>query len=211
MVKNTGGKNMNINNVSLSVSNGCFPNKDLKKRLCYSLVLWAICTVVCLCFSSYIMAFIEWPYVYAWGTKVFLESSGPIKELVSYMKVSLTIGFVVSSPLVFYSFWQYLFSRLYKKDTVTKFWAIFSATSFLIGALFFLFVFAPLYFSSVVKAGRSISAAVADANIVLETYVSFVTMGILITGFLFHSPMLLVFFKSKKIENNISIKGNNRL
>jgi sec-independent protein translocase protein TatC len=180
------------------IPNEGFPNKDLKRRFYYSLILWAICAALCLCFSSYTMAFIEWPYAYAKNTKVSFVSLSPIRELASYMQMSLTIGLVVSSPLVFYSLWKYLFGCLNKKDSSAKFWAIFSGASFGIGALFFIFVFAPLYFSSVVQAGKLISAEVADANIALDAYVSFVTMGILITGFLFHSPMLLAFFKLKK-------------
>ena len=191
---------MNTNNTSFptSIDNG------LKRRLFYSLGFWAVCTIVCLCFNSYIMVFIEWPYVYAKGVQTSFVSLGPVKELLSCLKSSLTIGLVISGPFVFYGSWKCLFDILHKKDILTRFWAIFSGASFSIGALFYIFVVAPLYFKSVVQVEKGIPTGGTEINMALDPYVSFITAGMLITGLLFHSPMILSLLKLKREINGDS-------
>jgi sec-independent protein translocase protein TatC len=147
------------------------------------------------------MAFIEWPYVYAKGVHTSFESSGPVQELLSFLKSSLTIGLVISGPFVFYGSWKYLFDILHKKDILTKFWAIFSGASFSIGALFYIFVVAPFHFRSVFQVEKEIPIGGAEINMALDPYVSFITAGMLITGLLFHSPMILSLLKLKREIN----------
>jgi len=190
---------MSIKTNLLTASVEYFLAKDPKNRFYHSLEIWAICTLVCLCFSSFIKTFMELPYTYAAGAKVSFLSSGPIKEFISYMQMSLVMGLVISSSIVFYSLWRYLFSRFCGSGKkVAKIWKMYSGISFGIGALFFLFVIAPFYFNDVVMAGKEALDSTAHIGISFDNYISFVAIGMFITGFLFNSPMVLVLLMARK-------------
>jgi sec-independent protein translocase protein TatC len=190
---------MSVNTNSLTILGKHFSSKEPKKRFYYYLLIWAICSLVCLCFSSFTKAFIEWPYNYASGAKVFFLSSGPIREFISYMQMSLVTGLVISSPIVFYGLWRYLFALLFGKEkTMAKIWAIFSSISFGIGALLFFFAFAPFYFKDIVMVEKEDLSIAAHASVLFDHYISFITIGMIVTGFLFNIPMILVLLKVKK-------------
>ena len=173
--------------------------EKLKKQLYYSLLIWVICTIVCFVFKEYLTVVIKWPYNHAMGTDVAFRSVGPIRELLSYIQISVVLGLILSSPLIFYSLWKYLFVRVCNGEIhFNKFWAIFSGASFGVGALFFLFIIAPIYFNNIVRVEMKILKGYTNANVEFGNYVSFIIGWMLFTGILFHSPILLAFLKSKK-------------
>jgi sec-independent protein translocase protein TatC len=81
----------------------------------------------------------------------------------------------------------------------------FSATLFVTGALFFIFVVAPLTLKFLVKFNQNVLGA--TSNFTFADYVSFITMLMLIFGVAFQTPVAIFFLNKTGL---VSIKGLRR-
>jgi sec-independent protein translocase protein TatC len=119
-----------------------------------------------------------------------LQTLAPADAFVSYVKIALIAGLIVSSPWVFYQIWMFVGAGLYahEKKYVRK--AVpFSTVLFITGALFFLFVVAPISLRFFLKFGDFINV---QANWTFQKYVSFVTLLMLIFGIAFQTPIAIL-------------------
>jgi len=74
-----------------------------------------------------------------------LQVLAPADPFIGFMKISLITGLIVSSPWVFYHLWMFVAAGLYSNERKYVRVAVpFSTALFVIGALFFLFVVAPI-------------------------------------------------------------------
>lgn len=120
-----------------------------------------------------------------------LQTLAPADAFVSYVKISLISGLIVSSPWVFYQIWMFVAAGLYAHERRYVRSAVpFSAALFISGALFFLFVVAPISLRFFLKFGDFISV---QANWTFQKYVSFVTLLMLIFGIAFQTPVAIFF------------------
>jgi len=119
----------------------------------------------------------------------------PAAGFVSYIRIALMAGLILSSPWVFYQIWMFIAAGLYPHERKYVHSAVpFSATLFVIGALFFLFVVAPLTLGFLVKFNEDLLGA--RSSFTFSDYISFVTMLMLVFGIAFQTP-IAIFFLNK--------------
>ncbi len=118
-----------------------------------------------------------------------LKTLAPADAIVSYMKISLISGLILASPWVFYQLWMFVAAGLYAHERrYVRISVPFSAALFVCGALFFLFVVAPISMRFFLKFGAYINV---EPNWTLQKYVSFVTILMLVFGIAFQTPIAI--------------------
>ncbi len=116
-----------------------------------------------------------------------LQTLAPAEAFVAYMKVSFIAGLILTSPWVFYQIWMFIAAGLYPAERKYVHTAVpFSTALFIIGALFFLFVIAPLTLGFFLRFGDIVGTA---SNWTLQRYISFVTILMLVFGIAFQTPI----------------------
>jgi len=111
---------------------------------------------------------------------------------ISYIKIAMIAGLLLSSPWVFYHLWMFVAAGLYPHEKrYVNIAAPFSAVLFVTGALFFLFVVAPLTLRFLV----SFNQRVLDVNsqFTFQHYISFVSHLMLVFGLAFQTPTAIFF------------------
>jgi len=121
-----------------------------------------------------------------------LQILSPAAGIISYIKIALMAGLILSSPWVFYHIWMFVAAGLYAHEKKYVHKAVpFSAILFVTGALFFLFVVAPLTLGFLVKFNEGVLDA--RSNFTFADYISFVTMLMLVFGVAFQTPIAIFF------------------
>lgn len=183
------GAGQNLLNSTMSLGDHL---EELRTRLLLALAGLAVGAIICLFFGPKIIAFIERPYIGVMGEEARLQTLAPADGFVSYMKISLITGLIISSPWVFYHLWMFVAAGLYPNEKryvhlVTPF----SAALFIAGALFFIFVVAPLTLGFLVKFNERMLGV--SSNFTFQKYVSFVTTLMLVFGIAFQTPIAILF------------------
>ncbi len=175
--------------------------EELRTRLILAIIGLLIGTVICLFFGNRIITFIQKPYSDLRPDDTLIVLA-PSDAFIGYMKISLIAGLLVSSPWVFYHLWMFVAAGLYPREKRYVHLAVpFSAALFVVGALFFLFVVAPISLAFFLKFGEHINV---EDNWTFQKYVSFITMLMLVFGIAFQTP-IAIFFLSK--TGLVSIKA----
>ena len=111
---------------------------------------------------------------------------------ISYIKIALISGLLLTSPWVFYQLWMFVAAGLYTHEKrYVNIAAPFSAILFVAGALFFLIVVAPLTLKFLV----SFNQRILDANsaFTFQHYISFISHLMLVFGLAFQTPSAIFF------------------
>jgi len=162
--------------------------EELRLRLLLALGGLAVGTVICLFFGSKIIAFIQRPYNDLMPDHP-LSALAPPDAFIGYMKISLISGLILSSPWVFYQLWMFVAAGLYHNEKRYVRMAVpFCVSLFVAGALFFLYVVAPISLAFFLKFGNIINVA---PNWTFQKYVSFITMLTLVFGIGFQTPIAI--------------------
>jgi sec-independent protein translocase protein TatC len=166
--------------------------EELRKRLLYALAGIAIGAVIGFCFSSRIIGFIEAPYLDAMGAYARLQTLAPADGLISFIKIALITGLLISSPWVFYQLWMFVAAGLYPHEKkYVHIAAPFSAVLFVGGAFFFMLVVAPLTLNFLIKFNRDFLGV--ESKFTFQHYISFITNLMLVFGVAFQTPTAIFF------------------
>lgn len=118
-----------------------------------------------------------------------LQILAPADPFIGFMKISLISGLIVSSPWVFYQLWMFVAAGLYKRERrYVRIAVPFSTALFVVGALFFLFVVAPISLGFFLGFGEWLGVS---SNWTFQKYISFVTMLMLVFGLGFQTPIAI--------------------
>jgi sec-independent protein translocase protein TatC len=116
-----------------------------------------------------------------------LRTIAPAEAFMAYMKISLIGGLILTAPWIFYQIWAFVAAGLYPKERQYVYKAVpFSAGLFIIGALFFLFVIARITLGFFLQFNTTVGVA---PQWTLQTYISFVTVLMLVFGIAFQTPI----------------------
>ncbi len=166
--------------------------EELRRRLIYALTGLVICAVIGFCFGTKIITLIEKPYTNVMGQDARLQTLSPADGLISFIKIALITGLIISSPWVFYHIWMFVVTGLYPDEKRYVYLAApFSAVLFIGGALFFLFVVAPLTLNFLVKFNEKMLGV--NSQFTFQNYMSFVTHLMLVFGMAFQTPTAIFF------------------
>jgi sec-independent protein translocase protein TatC len=137
-----------------------------------------------------------------------LKTLAPADAIVSYMKISLISGLILASPWVFYQLWMFVAAGLYEHERQYVRRAVpFSAALFVCGALFFLFVVAPISMRFFLKFGAYINV---EPNWTLQKYVSFVTILMLVFGIAFQTPIAIFILNRTGLVSIESLRSSRK-
>jgi sec-independent protein translocase protein TatC len=165
---------------------------ELRARLILAIVGLVIALIICLCFSKYIIAFIEKPYIKVVGPEARLQSLAPADGFISYMQIAVIAGLLLSSPWIFYQLWLFVGAGLYKHEKRYVYLAFpFSAILFITGALFFIIVIAPLTLRYLIWFNEKFLGI--TSNFAFPRYVSFMGTMMLVFGVAFQTPIAIFF------------------
>lgn len=165
--------------------------EELRTRLILALAGLVIGLVVCLCFGKTIIHIIKLPYIKIMGENAVLTTFAPADVIISYIKICLTSGLLVSSPWVFYQIWMFISAGLYKNEKKYVYWAVpFSTILFITGSLFFLFVVSPLCLQFFIKFNKALELTQLWT---LKDYVAFISHLMLVFGIAFQTPTAIFF------------------
>jgi len=193
--------------------------EELRLRLLYALAGLALGAILGLFFGRYIINFIKQPYisiinnqstapvegktdVSAVRGNTNLQTLAPAEGFVSYIKISLVAGLLASSPWVFYHIWMFVAAGLYPNERKYIYMAVpFSAALFIIGAVFFVVVVAPLALSFFLKFNNWLNLS---SNWTFQKYIALITHLMLVFGIAFQTPIAIFFLNKTGL---VSIKA----
>lgn len=178
---------------------------ELRMRLLYALAGVAVCAIIGFFLGRRVIAFLEGPYIDVMGEKAHLMALGPADGFVSYVKIALITGLILSSPWVFYHLWMFVVAGLYPNEKRYVYLAApFSAALFIAGALFFIVVVGPLTLGFLVRINNFLSLS---SQFSFRLYIAFMTHLMLVFGIAFQTPTAIFFLNRTGI---VSLKALSR-
>lgn len=120
-----------------------------------------------------------------------LQTRKPAEGFITYLKICLVFGLLLTSPWVFWQAWAFVSAGLYHHER--RFVHVVSPVSallFIIGSLFFLFMVAPLAMSFFMKFNEKLNLA---SFWMFEDYINMILMLMLVFGLAFQMPIAIVF------------------
>lgn len=155
---------------------------ELRRRLLKSAAALVVSTVVCWGFIDRLIDFLTAP-----ATNLYYMR--PAEAFFIYLKIAVTAGFLLASPLIFYQLWAFVVPALNgsEKKKLLPF-AVCSVLLFWSGILFaYYFVF---------PQGLSFFTNFAGARVApmlsIESYLDFLLLLVVPFGFIFNLPMALL-------------------
>lgn len=134
-----------------------------------------------------------------------LQVLAPAEAFVAYMKISFIAGLLLTCPWVFYQLWMFVAAGLYEHERHYVRSAVpFSAALFIAGALFFLFVVAPISLKFFLTFGDLLGVA---SNWTLQRYISFVTVLMLVFGLGFQTPIAIFILARTGLVSLEALRG----
>jgi Tat protein translocase TatC len=111
---------------------------------------------------------------------------------ITYIKIALVAGLLLTSPWVFYQLWMFVAAGLYPHEKRYVYMAVpFTVVLFVCGALFFLIIVAPLTLKFMVGFNQRILDV--RSQFTFQHYISFVSHLILVFGLAFQTPTAIFF------------------
>jgi len=169
--------------------------EELRARLILALMGLVGSFFVSLLLGKWFLRVVLSPYEMAMkdmGLELQLLAFEVAEPFVIYLKASLVLGALISSPWLFYQAWAFISAGLYANERkfVRIVWPI-SATLFIIGVLFFLLLIAPWAFKFFIGFDTGVDYVNYQPSLTKSTH--FIWILSLIFGVAFQSPIAIVF------------------
>ena len=162
--------------------------EELRSRLVRSLIAFGVGTGLCYNWAEDIYKVLLRPlliHLPGGSRLIFTELT---EAFLTYFKVALWGGFILSSPVIFFQLWRFVSPGLYRKErSLFIAFAGWSTVGLLAGMAFGYYVAIPQIFSFFLSFGRSIIVPMPS----MKESLSLILRLLLIFGFLFELPLLL--------------------
>lgn len=169
--------------------------EELRMRLILALVGFAAAFFVSLALGKLFLRLILWPYqaaMQALNMPIAMQAIDVAEPFMVYLKASMVLAFLVSSPWVFYQIWAFVAAGLYSYERrFVKLVAPASAALFVAGVMLFLLVVAPLVFQFLVRFNPGVEYL--SYNPKITNTVNFILILSLVFGIAFQTPIAIVF------------------
>jgi len=173
---------------------------ELRKRIVRALLGFVPGVAVAWVFRERLLDILVHPLVIAWHRLGLgapqLHFANPVDPFMAYMKISLVIGILVSSPWVFWQLWAFISPGLYSREKRLALPFVLASTLFFAGgAVFGYLVVFPAGFETFLGfAGMLPSRELQiTPTIMLGEYLDFSTQLLLGFGIVFEVPVIVTF------------------
>lgn len=157
--------------------------EELRRRLLSVTAAVVACTVVAFVFSRRLMSLV------LAVSPVGLQTLSPYEALTANLRLSLTAGLLLASPVVAWHFWRFLAPGLYRDERkVLVTGAFLGAFLFCGGAAFSLFVL----LEPTLLLFRSFEGGMITGNWTLSNFISFLAQFVLVFGLCFELPLVVL-------------------
>ena len=169
--------------------------EELRIRLMLGLMGLAAAFVVSLAAGRWFARVILSPYemaMHAAGIDVKLQAFQPAEPFMVYMKASLVLAVLISSPWLFYQLWAFISAGLHPHERrFVRLVAPASASLFVAGVMFFLLVIAPWVFQFFMQFNLGLDYLTYQPGV--DKTVDFILSLALVFGLAFQTPIAIVF------------------
>lgn len=182
--------------------------QELRVRLIRIVLCFLVGAGVAWYFKGTLLVVLTKPFVAGWSDGTAgpsLHFGDPAGLFVSYVKLSMLGGFVLSLPFVLYQVWAFIAPGLYSKEK--KFAIPFvglSCALFMTGAYFGWRVVFPLAFKYLLEyAELPLDSAIqVKPTVMIESYLAFVMRALLAFGLVFEIPVVVLFLSVAGVINH---------
>lgn len=162
--------------------------EELRTRLIRSLIAFGAGTAVCYNFADEIYKRLIRPVTEALPADSVLVFTELTEAFLTYFKLALWGGFVLSSPFIIYQAWSFVSPGLYRKEkrlvAVFAFWSTFGLAA---GMCFAYFIAIPAFMDFFFSFGRTVVVPLPS----MKESLSLVLRLLLIFGVMFELPLVL--------------------
>lgn len=185
--------------------------EELRSRLILALAGLMLASIIGFVFGKWFLHLIFVPYELAVeqaGMNVQILASKPAEKFMAYMKASLVLALLISSPWLFYQIWAFVAAGLYKHERrFVKVVAPASSLLFIVGVVFFILVVGPLMFKFFILFEPGLKNVAYMPN--LTDSLNLILLMGLIFGVAFQTPIAIVFAERMglvTVENLIQVR-----
>ncbi|MCX7661578.1 MAG: twin-arginine translocase subunit TatC [Candidatus Omnitrophica bacterium] len=160
--------------------------RELRRRLIICLVSLGIFSIIGLSFAGSLLEFLKFPARDLIPKLVFLS---PQEGLLVYIRVSFIFAFILSLPVILYQVWAFILPALEEKlKRYTLRFILAGILAFILGGAFGYFILVP----PALKFLLSFAKEQFQPLISAQSYISFVSSLIFLSGLVFELPVLSV-------------------
>jgi sec-independent protein translocase protein TatC len=181
---------------------------ELRSRLIKALLGMIPGTWIAWEYKEYLLDYLLQPLSLAWKHlglgQPTIHFANPVDLFVSYMKISITVGLLASSPWVFWQIWAFVAPGLYKKERFYAVPFVIASTVFFAGGAFFGYeVVFPVGFEQLLGMSGMLPSSTmrVQPTIMLTEYMGFATRMLLAFGVVFEVPVVVTFLAMVGLVN----------
>ncbi len=177
--------------------------EELRSRLIWCLVAICVCTIAGFYGVTHVVGYLK----AAGGVKDALIAIKPVEVVSVYVKIALSIGTLLASPVIAWHAWRFIAPGL--SEQLRKYlplWIISIVALFMSGIAFALFVLIPTAYVFLINLTRSL----AEPMITLNSYISFILAMMLASGIVFEMPALAFALAQAGIINASMMRAHRR-
>lgn len=173
--------------------------QELRTRLIRMVLSFFLGAAVAWYFKEQLLLFLTHPYIEGWpdaATRPTLHFSDPAGLFVSYVKIAILGGIVLSLPLQLYQIWAFVAPGLYAKEKwVAGPFVVVSTALFCTGAYFGWALVFPIAFQYLLSYAQIPldSTLTMQPTVMIESYLAFVIQALLAFGVVFEIPVVVFF------------------
>ncbi|NPA41560.1 MAG: twin-arginine translocase subunit TatC [Aquificae bacterium] len=178
--------------------------RELRTRLIRSIIAFIIAAGGSFYFARYVFEFLKLPVIKSYP-EVELITLSPTEPLFILIKISLTVGLILASPVILFEIWRFVEPALYPNEKKLFIPLLLSSVVlFVMGGVFAYFVVLPMALKFLLGLGFSQLAATPYLSVNL--YISFVLKMLIAFGIAFEMPIFLYMLQRAGIVTEKQLK-----
>ncbi|WP_457599931.1 twin-arginine translocase subunit TatC [Hydrogenivirga sp.] len=178
--------------------------RELRTRLIRAIIAFIAASGVSFYFARYVFEFLKNPVVQSYP-EVELITLSPTEPLFILIKISLTVGLILASPVILFEIWRFVEPALYPNEKKLFVPLLLSSILlFVMGAVFAYTLVLPMALKFLLGLGFSQLAATPYLSVNL--YVGFVLKMLIAFGIAFEMPIFLYMLQRAGIVSEQQLK-----
>lgn len=178
--------------------------RELRTRLIRSVLAFLIASGVSFYFARHVFEILKSPVVKSYP-EVELITLSPTEPLFILIKISLTVGLILASPIILFEIWRFVEPALYPNEKKLFIPLLLSSMFlFVLGGFFAYFAVLPMALKFLLGLGFSQLAATPYLSVNL--YISFVLKMLIAFGIAFEMPIFLYMLQRAGVVTEKQLK-----